>query len=788
MAKNDEQSYSSFVKAISYSLKQFRLYSDNHPITKQSLIALSAELDKFFALAPKITLGSMRKLLVVNGDVVGEKDPAAQDLAKEFDRLGIEGISLEKGLSISEMISLFNLMAMRSKSLEGKGGFKAAFDGQTFPHIKLATGKYHLLEEGEVVADQENQATSKEESGVIHEINEEPALPEAPQPAPVRKVASIVDILQKVREEGAPTSQAVPAQKIEVDYEKLIVQLEKNPQEMAQLTLEDAKDAAYVEAVIRRVVKFLVEGLISFLVESGKDITKALDKLAKELEKTIGKVAGGEDFTDLKKKIPGIFEEATDELRVKMMVKTYQKDPTDAKAQQKMAGKLFKDEDVRKRLEPTLKEELNQAGMPVPQFEQMFDKVEEKIAAKKSKVTIDAEELEELRRKAKSFDSEVKKEVSKAVQKVEREKKVILDEKERVDTVIRNLAEGLLVVDKQGKVVLMNPAAERLLGINQSEKKGRPVMEGLKEEHLVAMTNGNLKDTEDNVSKRVETFSFNDETKKVLQASTAVIENEDGQTVGMVSVLSDVTKQKQFDELKTKFVANVSHELRTPLVAIHKSLSMILEKEVGEVSPEQEKFLSIAHRNIDRLSRLINDLLDVSKLEAGGMKLNLKTIVLRELIQHVISTIETWAKDKNIKLIIEAPDAVVEIQADPDRITQVLTNLAGNAIKFTPDGGSIIFDIKTGIQDPEIPIGTCIEVGVRDTGIGIAPEDQKKIFEKFEQVSLAQPAGVSSTGLGLTISKEIVELHSGKIWVESDAGKGSRFAFRIPENLHQVKG
>jgi signal transduction histidine kinase len=235
------------------------------------------------------------------------------------------------------------------------------------------------------------------------------------------------------------------------------------------------------------------------------------------------------------------------------------------------------------------------------------------------------------------------------------------------------------------------------------------------------------------------------------------------------------------DDLKTKFVGNVSHELRTPLVAIQKSLALIADQEVGSVTPEQKKFLDIAQRNIERLSRLINDLLDVQRLEAGQMNLKPSTFPVNGLIQHVISTVETWAKDKGVTVKADFPSHEdVELEADPDRLTQVITNLVGNAIKFTPDKGTITVELRKNVKDETLPGGIGIEVGVRDTGVGIEPEDQKKIFDKFVQVSLSQPSGISSSGLGLTITKEIVELHSGRIWVESEPGKGSRFAFRVP--------
>lgn len=788
MAKKEEklQAYSELVKAISFSLKQFRLYSAQHPITKQALTALDNELKKYFETSTRISFGALHHQLIINGEMAGEKDLAAVDFAKELERLGVEGFSIDKGMEIQEMTSFLMLMAARSKSLEGQGGFKGVFEKSGFKHVQLNTGKYELVEEGEKVTDKNAGA------GSASAVTEQ---------APAQgQVTSIVDILQRIRH----GDQEVPAAgsgkgggiglPVNFDCEKVLTQLEKSPQEVAQLTLEGAQDAASVEAVIRKIIKFLIEGLLSFLVESGKDITKALEKLSKELEKSLGKISDQKpEFAELKKKIPQIFEEAGDDLRIHMMVQTYQRNPADAKTHQKMAAKLFKDEDVRQKLKGPLASGLQQVGMPADQFDALFGKIEERAAAKKSRVTIDAEELAEMKRKADSFDKELKKQLKDVQSKFEREKKIILDEKERVDTVIRNLAEGVLVVDKKGNVVLMNPAAERLLGVNQSDKQGKPVTEGLKDEHIVAMTAGDLQDSEENVSKKVELISFNDANKRVLQASTAVIENEDGHTVGMVSVLSDVTRQKQVEELKSQFVANVSHELRSPLVAIQKSLSMMLQKELGELTPEQEKFTSIAFRNIERLSRLINDLLDVSKLEAKKMVLALRAVSVKELIEQTVATFTTWAADKKVKFEVRflydksgkgtqliPVDDLPQVPLDPDRMTQVLTNLVSNALKYSPEGGTITIETRGGLRDPKISAEECMEVRVSDNGIGIAPADQTRIFDKFVQVSLVKPEGVSSTGLGLTIAKEIVEIHHGKIWVESETGKGSSFVFRIP--------
>ena len=352
--------------------------------------------------------------------------------------------------------------------------------------------------------------------------------------------------------------------------------------------------------------------------------------------------------------------------------------------------------------------------------------------------------------------------------------KKTINEKKQTEAVIRSIAEGLVVVDAQGKVVMINPAAEKLLGVSRQDKVGKTLTEDMKDEQLVSLSQG----SPDKEDKEIELISPQDETKKVLRASTAVIENENGQTIGMVSVLSDITKQKELDSLKSSFVANVSHELRTPLVAIDKSLTLVLEKEAGDLSQAQEQFLSIARRNLKRLSALINDLLDLSKLEAGKMEVRRKSMSINNVIQEVIDSLNNWAKSKNITLEKKIEDLLPDVEIDPDRLAQVLTNLVGNAVKFTPNDGKVTLGAKLsegGGGKKEL------EVSVKDTGVGIASEDLPKIFSKFYQCGGERMiSDVNGTGIGLSIAKEIVELHGGKIWVESEKGQGAKFIFTIP--------
>jgi len=346
----------------------------------------------------------------------------------------------------------------------------------------------------------------------------------------------------------------------------------------------------------------------------------------------------------------------------------------------------------------------------------------------------------------------------------------VLNAKKETEAIIRSVAEGVVVVNAEGKVIMMNPAAETLLGVSSKEKIGKSLLEGLKEEQMVSLA----KNSPNKGSREIELVSSQDETKKVLRASTAVVENENGQTVGMVSVLSDITKQKELDRMKESFVASVSHELRTPLVAIDKSLSLILDKSAGEISETQRQFLSIAERNLKRLGLLVNDLLDLSKLEAGKMELKRQPSSIDKVIRESVDGLKTWAETKDIHIETTIEQGLPELNINPDRVIQVLNNVIGNAIKFTPEKGSIFIEAKLDNRGQEV------QVSVADTGPGISKENLARIFDKFYQAEQKVSTDIAGTGIGLAIAKEIVELHGGKIWAESEKGSGAKFIFGLP--------
>lgn len=265
------------------------------------------------------------------------------------------------------------------------------------------------------------------------------------------------------------------------------------------------------------------------------------------------------------------------------------------------------------------------------------------------------------------------------------------------------------------------------------------------------------------------------------------IRNREGVITNFIAVKEDITEHKKMteelkqknialeklDQLKSDFVSTVSHELRTPLSITKEGISLILDGVTGSINPNQEKVLITSRNNIDRLARIINSLLDISKIEAGNVELKKKNVNLGVLIKNVFATFENMAAQKELEMRLNLPkERGQDLYVDEDKIVQVFTNLIGNAIKFTEKGY---------IEVSLAPRENAVEVTVSDTGVGISAEDLPKVFNKFLQFGRTAGGGEKGTGLGLSIAKGLIELHGGKIRVESELGKGTKFIFTLPK-------
>lgn len=279
-----------------------------------------------------------------------------------------------------------------------------------------------------------------------------------------------------------------------------------------------------------------------------------------------------------------------------------------------------------------------------------------------------------------------------------------------------------------------------------------------------------------NKQKELEEFSKGleskvaERTKELMQAQEASLNILEDLQASKEELEKANKELKKLDELKSEFISTVSHELRTPLSIIKEGISLVLDKIPGDVNEKQTKILDISKYNIDRLARIIDSLLDISKIEAGKVEMNKDLITISDVVNQVAASFNGKIKEKGLVMRLDIDKVEGKIYADTDRITQVLTNLIGNAVKFTSSGH---IDISCKEKEDSV---VC---SIADTGMGIAKDDLPKMFNKFQQFGRTAGAGEKGTGLGLAIAKNIIDMHNGAIWVESEIGKGTKFTFKL---------
>jgi len=335
-----------------------------------------------------------------------------------------------------------------------------------------------------------------------------------------------------------------------------------------------------------------------------------------------------------------------------------------------------------------------------------------------------------------------------------------------MESMVASMQEGVIMLNNRDEVIVLNPKARQMLGLNDNENN---IQKSLTEKmELVGLFENINKSRQRNTVVQKEIVIPENE-KQILLCNICPVQSKN-KSLGTAVILRDISLEKEVDAAKTEFISTVSHELRTPLAITKEGLSLILDKIAGNITEKQEMILNTAQDNIARLSRLINNLLDISKIEAGKMEIRSAKLDVMALTKKILTDFELKAKEKNIDLLLNFPDLPIEVFADRDKIIQVFTNLISNALKFTVEGH---IGVSAKIS------GEFIEFTVADTGIGITKENLERTFNKFQQFGRATGVGEKGTGLGLSIAKGVVEMHGGKIWIESEIGVGTKFIFTL---------
>lgn len=343
-------------------------------------------------------------------------------------------------------------------------------------------------------------------------------------------------------------------------------------------------------------------------------------------------------------------------------------------------------------------------------------------------------------------------------------------ERNRLDSVLTHMTDGVIATDRRGKVITINEMALSLLNTTSEQAIGQSILTllDLEEEYTLRKL---LETPEEILIDRSKSDS--EEDRMTLRSDFAMIRRESGFISGLVVVIHDVTEQEKTAEERRQFVSNVSHELRTPLTSVRSYLEALEEGawEDKSVAPE---FIHVTLGETDRMIRMINDLLNLSRMDSGAQQMDLELVNFNELVDYILDRFDMMVnnQEKNYRIVREFTERDLWVEIDTDKIMQVIDNIMNNAIKYSPDGGKIEVHLMETHNN--------VVLSISDEGLGIPKKDLEKVFERFYRVDKARVRQQGGTGLGLAISKEVMKAHQGQIWVESVEGKGSTFYISLP--------
>jgi len=349
--------------------------------------------------------------------------------------------------------------------------------------------------------------------------------------------------------------------------------------------------------------------------------------------------------------------------------------------------------------------------------------------------------------------------------RLDRTIRTLTEERNLSAAILGSMIEGVAVVNGAERLVFTNPGFAEILGLDVPPVSGSSLLEVVRQTELIEAVRRVL-GGEPRVEAEIATGTLRQHFFAATVASVRA-----GETSGAVIVLHDITALRKLERIRRDFVANVSHEFRTPLTAIQGFAETLLGGAIDDPQ-NRERFLGIILEHSRRLARLTEDLLKLSQMDAEKLELEIRPVSVAQLVESCFETAQRRATDKGLTLSLNLPSHLPDVAADSRRIQEVLQNLLDNATQYTLPGGKIVLSAETRSEE--------VIFTVADTGIGIPQADQPRIFERFYRVDVARSREAGGTGLGLSIARHLVEVHGGRIWVESELGVGSKFHFSIP--------
>ncbi len=348
----------------------------------------------------------------------------------------------------------------------------------------------------------------------------------------------------------------------------------------------------------------------------------------------------------------------------------------------------------------------------------------------------------------------------------------LIEEKKKTEAIVAGIPEPVIVTDENNSIILMNNEAANILHLSDENWFGKKLNEVVIDEPFIKSLNLGMSDRDESAGQDNVFHIIDGESAQYYRIRKTKIFDEVNHVQWLVMLLQDVTRFKQLDQMKTEFMATVSHEFRTPLTSIHMVIDILSQEILGKINKQQRDMIASAKNDCERLSKMMKELLDLSKLELGKYKMHKSSVNLKDLIDTAIRPLQLPFQEKGIALEVACDSTIPEMLADQNQLTSVITNLVTNALRYTETGGQVTI---TASHEED-----AVKVCVADNGRGIPAESIDSIFDKFTQVKEPSDLTPGSVGLGLAIAKESVKMHGGHIWVESKVGQGSQFYFTLP--------
>ncbi len=789
------EGFTQILKALGLAVNNISLYTAKHRIAYMSLEQAHQLLDDYLALHKELNFSFSEDSFLVESTPVVLENPLIENYKNQLKKWKIQSVTFSSGLTLEELLAFFEILIRRPEQQESDE-IKPLMVDKKITHLVVNKAVYIKTAEGSAKM-LSKLAPKAGKKGALVDPDKLEGFFIGLSKANVKVRSKIIEVLEK----NPDTLAQDVIRAVQEKYEK-------------EISGEKDIVTEELDACMDRIGELLEK-------EAYKGKAKTRDQLAtffQNLETSLKKQLKGK--TKLKEDSPQAFDQMhlrLCKIKVGILASEYDKQRKSLDTLVKLAKDLMTNDEENKRIVPLLKNRLLGEGMSEASFREMLEMAGVKAAKKADRIKDAKSFVEESVMNALSglnLSEEEKKKTKETLlgqleksvaHRLEIEVKELTEKNEllnfridKTEAILKSVADAIVVVSPKGEVVFINPAAEELLNVKKEHLLGKHVLSEIKESQMFTLSKDQLGEEGVFGPTEVEIRGTRD-TVKTLRQSVGIIHNKNGHMVGTVSVLSDVSKQKQLEQVKTDFVSNVSHELRTPLVSIQKSIELILNEQTGKVNEDQKHFLEISNRNVERLMRLINDILDLTKMESGAQGLHIQTVDVENLVKEAMAGLQVWAESKGMIIDVKLDNKMPNVLWDYDKVIQMLINFISNSIKFTPEQGLITLTVRSLQGDEQfneikgslIPLEYTREnpltkkdryilFSISDSGPGLRHENALKVFDKFYQIKHTSGKNIEGTGLGLPIAREIIELHHGMLWLDSNENEGANFLFALP--------